>query len=59
MRLANRYLPVDIKLDLERCVGGAEANEELLGWPAESILDMGYAVGINPGDDGWVWIHVS
>src|SRR5271157_2070738 len=56
--LANRYLPVDRKLDLQGCAGSAEANEELLGWPAESVLHMGYTVRIDLGDDRWVWIHV-
>ena len=40
-------------------MGGAEANEEFLGSPAESVLHMGYAVRIDSGDYGRVWIHVS
>src|ERR1017187_6791994 len=31
--LANRHLTVDIELNLQGCVGAAEANEELPGWP--------------------------
>ena len=35
--LANRHLPVDRKPNLQGCAGGAEANEDLLRWPAESV----------------------
>ena len=58
LRLANRYLLVDRKLNLQGCVSSPEADEELLAWPAKAVIDMGHAVRIDPGDDRWIRIHI-
>jgi hypothetical protein len=39
-------------------MSAAEANEELLGWPAEPFFLVGYAVRTDPSDD-WGWIHIT
>jgi len=52
-------LAVDGELDFEGGAGGAEADQELFGGAFESVVDVGYTVGVDAGDDGRVWIYVT